>query len=68
MAKTDKSSISAYKEAEYTIEEFKEAAERLFGCNKACVGAALRKHGIIKATEEKAKKIVNDFMKKEVNK
>ena len=67
MAKNEKAESSVKKELEYTIDEFKEAARTLFGCNKACVEVALKKQGITQTTEEKAKKIVNDFLKKEVN-
>ena len=66
MAKTEKS-ISTDKELEYTVDEFVAAARPLFGCNKACVEVALKNRGITKTTEEKAKKIVNEFLKREVN-
>ncbi len=54
-------------EAVYTMDEFVHAAQEVFpGIRRECVMAAFRVVGVKKATVKEAKKMVNDFCKKEV--
>lgn len=50
----------------YKIEELAANAKQLFGVPNECVVAACMLAGIKQATEPEAKKIVSDFMNKEV--
>lgn len=56
------------REAEYTVDELAKASEAVFGKGvmPECVIAAFRVAGIEKATKTEAKRIVTNFMKKEV--
>ena len=57
----------AVPEAVYTMDEFVHAAQEVFpGIRRECVMAAFKVAGIKKATVKEAKKMVNDFCKKEV--
>ena len=53
---------------QYTADEFAEAAGSVFGTGTSpdTVRAAFRVNGVKKATVEEAKKLVNAFAKKEV--
>lgn len=53
-------------EAVYSAEEFQKMAKAVFGCQSECVKAAFMVANKTQATESEAKKIVSDFMKKEV--
>lgn len=57
---------SKSKEAVYTAEEFAANAEALFRVKPECVQAAFREKGIKECTKSDAKKVVEDFMRKEV--
>lgn len=50
----------------YSVEEFQKMAQTIFHCQPECVKAALLVAKKTTATETEAKKIVNDFMNKEV--
>lgn len=50
----------------YSVEDFEKAANTVFGVPSECVKAAFFVAGKKKATETEAKKLVSDFMKKEV--
>lgn len=52
--------------SEYTAEELAISAKELFDAPKECAAAALRAAGITQCTVSKAKKIVDEFLKKEV--
>lgn len=65
--KTDTETKSATKnESVYTIDEFCKNAQTLFSVKPECVRAAFKKNGITECGKDKAKKIVEEFMKKEV--
>ena len=51
---------------QYTAAELANAAQKVFGVPQDVVTAALRMAGVKAATIEEAKKIVQDFAKKEV--
>ena len=51
---------------QYTAAELANAAQRVFGVPQDVATAALRMAGVKTATIEEAKKIVQDFAKKEV--
>ena len=55
-------------ESVYTVQELIDNAESVFGTGtkKECVMAAFRFTGKTQATREEAKKIVENFLKKEV--
>lgn len=50
----------------YSVEELAASSSQLFGVPTECVVAACMLAGIKQATEPEAKKIVSDFMNKEV--
>lgn len=50
----------------YKAEDFEKAANAVFGVSSECVKAAFFVAGKKEATETEAKKLVSDFMKKEV--
>ena len=50
----------------YSAEELAANAKSLFGTNPECVTAALKINGKDTCTIEEAKRLVNDFLKKEV--
>lgn len=50
----------------YSVEELAASSPQLFGVPTECVVAACMLAGIKQATEPEAKKIVSDFMNKEV--
>jgi hypothetical protein len=54
------------KESEYSVSELAANAKKLFGKRPECVTAALTFAGKTTCTVSDAKKIVEDFMKKEV--
>lgn len=51
---------------QYTVAELANAAQKVFGVPQDVATAALRMAGVKAATIEEAKKIVQDFAKKEV--
>lgn len=53
-------------EVTYSADEFQKLAKDLFHCQPECVKAAFMSAQKTEATEAEAKKIVSDFMKKEV--
>lgn len=55
-------------ESVYTVQELVNNAEAVFGARtkKECVAAAFRFAGKTQATREEAKRIVENFLKKEV--
>lgn len=55
-------------ESVYTVQELEDNAESVFGerIKKECVAAAFRSAGKTQATREEAKKVVDNFLKKEV--
>ena len=55
-------------ESVYTVRELVDNAETVFGAGtkRECVAAAFRFAGKTQATREEAKKIVENFLKKEV--
>lgn len=55
-------------ESVYTVQELIDNAESVFGrgTKRECVAAAFRFAGKTQATREEAKKIVENFLKKEV--
>lgn len=57
---------SGKREAAYTAEEFAANAEAIFRVKPECVQAAFREKGIKECTKSDAKKVVEDFMRKEV--
>lgn len=57
---------SENREAVYSAGEFAANAEALFHVKPECVQAAFREKGIMKCTKSDARKIVEDFMKKEI--
>lgn len=60
--KIEKSNVTV----KYKVKELTEAAETLFGVKPECVTAAFSIAGKEEATEQEAKRIVKDFMNKEV--
>lgn len=50
----------------YSVEEFQKMAQTIFNCQPECVKAAFMVAQKMTATEAEAKKIVSDFMNKEV--
>lgn len=54
-------------ESIYSVQELTEANEKVFGVKRECVVAALKEKGKDKLTLTEAKKIVSDFLKREVN-
>lgn len=50
----------------YSVEEFQKMAQTIFNCQPECVKAAFMVAQKTTATEPEAKKIVSDFMNKEV--
>lgn len=54
-------------EMRYHVEELSKAANALFGVQPECVKAAFFIAGRKEATEEEARKIVGEFMGKEVH-
>lgn len=50
----------------YSVEELAASSSQLFGVPTECVVAACMLAGIKEATEPEAKKIINEFMKREV--
>lgn len=54
-------------EAKYQVEELSKAANALFGVQPECVKAAFFVADRTEATEEEARKIVGEFMGKEVH-
>ena len=54
-------------EPEYTVAELAANSKAVFGVMPECVIAAFRVAGLEKATKQAAEKIINTFMKKEVN-
>lgn len=65
---TSKDEEPIIQEAEYTVEELAAASEAVIGKGTMpeCVIAAFRVVGVEKATKTEAKRIVTNFMKKEV--
>lgn len=61
-----KTAKPAQAESEYTTEEFANNAKSLFNTRKECVVAALRAASVTKTTVFNAKRIVDEFLKKEV--
>lgn len=57
---------AARQEDVYTMEEFAQNAAELFGARKEIVIAAFRDKNVTKCTKEEAKKIVEEFKKREV--
>lgn len=57
---------SKTKDSVYTVDEFCNNAQRLFGTMPECVRAALKEKGIEQCNKAEAEKIVREFMKKEV--
>lgn len=55
-------------ESVYTVQELEDNAESVFGsgAKRECVRAAFRSAGKTRATREEAKKVVDNFLKKEV--
>lgn len=53
-------------ESVYSVQELTAANEKVFGVKKECVVAALKENGKDKLTLTEAKRIVNDFLKREV--
>lgn len=50
----------------YSVEELASSSFQLFGVPSECVVAACMLAGIKEATEQEAKKIISEFMKREV--
>lgn len=65
---TSKDEEPIIQEAEYTVEELAAASEAVIGKGTMpeCVIAAFHVAGVEKATKTEAKRIVTNFMKKEV--
>lgn len=65
---TSKDEEPIIQEAEYMVEELAAASEAVIGKGTMpeCVIAAFRVAGVEKATKTEAKRIVTNFMKKEV--
>lgn len=57
---------AARQEDVYTMEDFAQNAAELFGVRKEIVIAAFRDKNVTKCTKEEAKKIVEEFKKREV--
>ncbi|CAK7059745.1 MAG: hypothetical protein EUB_03436 [Eubacterium sp.] len=51
-------------ESTYTLDDF--INSKFFNCPPECVVVAFEEKGITQATEKEAKKIVNEFLKREV--
>ncbi len=54
------------RESEYPLSELVKGARAVLGVSPECVMTAFRLAGIGRATEQQARKIVDDFMKQEV--
>ena len=65
-AKEAKQAAGTTTAPQYTAAELANAAQRVFGVPQDVATAALRMAGVKAATIEEAKKIVQDFAKKEV--
>lgn len=65
-AKEAKQAAGTATAPQYTAAELANAAQRVFGVPQDVATAALRMAGVKAATIEEAKKIVQDFAKKEV--
>lgn len=63
---TEKPTQPKAAEAEYTAAELARNAETVFHTRKECVAAALKAAKVTKTTVSEAKKIVENFLKKEV--
>lgn len=56
----------ATQEPAYSVNELAANAKRIFGTRQECVDAALKASGKTESTVSEAKKIVGNFLKKEV--
>lgn len=63
---TAKAAGAAAPEAEYSVQELVAAARSKFGVSPDIMAAALKTAGLARASKARAKKLAEDFAKKEV--
>jgi len=61
-----KAADSVSKKTKYPVEDFASVSAKLYGYPSECVWAAFKDEGIQEATQDEAKDIINNFMKREV--
>lgn len=66
LEKNENDSAAKTATVKYSVEELAASSSQLFGVPTECVVAACMLAGIKEATEPEAKKIINEFMKREV--